>query len=504
MDGIISSEYENADIQLEGLSEKEAKEFKKLFSKFVKSYAKKGSDISDKDWLARQFREELPDLTEEKAEKMAEETVESIKEYDENYKDLNDACKQGKTKENWLAEKTVKAASGVSVIDFGNYLSGIDNSISIANEQMLRTITTKAGDVSRAINLDGFIAEQQHVNTFNMRAALEKSNYRAEVCVPEPGQTYGLNSFDTVIKDASGKIVHQYQFKYGADAKATIDLIKSGNYNNQRLVVPAEQLEEVRKAFPGKTVEAFIGGTDKVSIKSESLTKQQVKEMQLKTQEGSLPPSNSWNDFNTKELAINLGKNAGLAGLNAAAIAAGFTLIDRIVKDEPIDAEETVEVALKTGADAGIKAVVAGALKVGAEKGIINIIPKGTPAGVIANIACVTIENVKILSKIAKGELTVAQGLELMGRTTVSMAYGICWGTVGMGIGAATLSWIPIVGPFIGGLVGGMVGYAAGSKFGQAVFKGLKAVGKGAIGTLKTIGNGFKKIGERIIDRIFG
>jgi len=147
--------YENSDIQLEGLTEKEAREFKPLFTKFIKAYAKKEDGVSDKEWLAKQFREELPELTEEAAEKMASETVDSIKEYDDNLKDLNEACKQGETKESWFADKVAKASSGVSVINYGNYLNSIDNAVSIANEQMLRTITTKAGDVSRSMNLDG-------------------------------------------------------------------------------------------------------------------------------------------------------------------------------------------------------------------------------------------------------------------------------------------------------------------------------------------------------------
>lgn len=501
---IKNEEFENSDIQIEGLSEKEAREFKTLFTKFIKAYAKKDKEMSDREWLSKQFREELPELTDEATDKMASETIDAIKEYDDNLKDLNEACKHGETKENWFVGKAAKASSGISVINYGNYLNSIDNAVSLANKQMLRTITTKVGEVSRSINLDGFMAEQHHVNTFNMRAALEKSGYHAEVCIPEPGQTYGLNSFDTVIKDTTGKIVHQYQFKYGADAKATINLIKAGNYNNQRLVVPAEQLEEVRAAFPGKSVEACIGGTDKVVIKSDSLTKQQVKEMQLKAQEGTLPPSNNWDDFTVKELTKNLGKNAGTAGLQAAAIAAGFTLVDRIIKNEPIDAEETVEVALKTGADAGVKAAIAGAVKVGVEKGIINVIPKGTPAGIIANIVCVAVEDAKILAKVAKGEFTMAQGLEHMGRTTVSMIYGIGWGAVGMEIGAAALSWIPVIGPIAGGLIGGMVGYAAGSKFGQAVYQGLKTVGKCAVNTLKTIDNMVNNVREKILNTVWG
>ena len=50
--------------QFEELTEKEARKFKKLLSKFVKSYANKPVDISDKDWLKQQFIQELPDLTE--------------------------------------------------------------------------------------------------------------------------------------------------------------------------------------------------------------------------------------------------------------------------------------------------------------------------------------------------------------------------------------------------------------------------------------------------------
>ena len=37
--------YENSDIQLEGLTEKEAREFKPLFTKFIKAYAKKEDGV---------------------------------------------------------------------------------------------------------------------------------------------------------------------------------------------------------------------------------------------------------------------------------------------------------------------------------------------------------------------------------------------------------------------------------------------------------------------------
>ena len=80
----------------------------------------------------------------------------------------------------------------------------------------------------------------------------------------------------------------------------------------------------MKNAFSGKSVEAYMGGTDVVSIKSGTLTKEQAKKLQLDAQEKNVLPRNDWNSFNTKELALNIGKNAGLAGLNAAIITTGF------------------------------------------------------------------------------------------------------------------------------------------------------------------------------------
>lgn len=499
------------DIQFENLTAKEAKELKKLLSKFIKSYSAKDESVTDFEWLKKQFKEELPELSDEKAEEMAANTFAAIKEYDENLKSINDAAKQGINKEQWLAGKISNAATGVSVVQYGEYLNQINDTLTNANAQMLRTVTTKAGEISQCYNLDGFIAEQHHVNTFNANAVLAKSKYVAEVKVPDQGQTYGKNSIDIVIKDVTtGKAtpVHQYQVKYGATAEDTIKLLRDHDditkYPNQQIVVPPDQVEAVQNAFPGKTVVSQIGGTDKVKVTSNPLTKEQAKELQLKTQNESKVPLTDWNAFKTKELALQIGKNAGLAGMQAAAITTGFSLAEQIIKGEGIDVDETVTLALETGMDSGVKAATTGALKVGIEKGIITMIPKGTPVGVIANIACIGIENIKILAKVAKGEITMSQALDQMGRTSVSMVYGLGWGAAGMGIGAAALSWIPIVGPVVGGLAGGMIGYMAGSKFGQAVYSGLKAVGKGVATVCRSAWNGVKAVGSKIKSFLFG
>ena len=491
--------FQSENIEIEGLSRQEATEFQKLLQKFMKSYSTKENAISDKTWLKDQLREELPYLTNEEAEKLSSEATDSISEFDTNLASINTACDSGTNKEDWFANKVAKASAGVSVIDYGNYLQSIDIAITNGNAQMIRTASTNAGAVSQCYNLDGFIAEQHHVNTFNMQAALEKSPYRAEVRVPESGETYGLNSFDVVIKDVStGKIANQYQLKFGADAKATINLIKCGNYNNQRIVVPAEQVAEVQKAFPEKSVSAYIGGTDKVPVKSQGITKQQAKELQLNSQQKNSLPSNDWNTYNTLDLVKNIGLNAGLAGVQCAAITTGFNLVEKAIAGEKVDVDEVVKTAINSGTDAGVKAATAGALKVGVEKGIIGFIPKGTPIGIMADIACLGIENIKILHKVATGELSLPQALDRMGRTSTAMIYGMGWGAKGALIGAAALSWIPVVGPLVGGIVGGMVGYMAGSTFGDAVYSGLSKIRSMAKSAATSTYNGIKSVGRSI------
>lgn len=96
--------------------------------------------------------------------------------------------------------------------------------------------------------------------------------------------------------------------------------------------------------------------------------------------------------------------------------------------------------------------------------------------------------------KFASGEITLSQAMEQMGRTTCAMVFGLGWGAAGAGIGAAALSWIPIVGPIVGGFVGGVVGYMAGSKVGETIHKGFTAVKKGIVTACKAGWNMLKKV----------
>ena len=489
-------------LQVEGLSEKEVKEVQIIFHRFLKKY-EENPEADTRKWLFEQLKEELPEKKEEELQKIAEEITTAIEEYQKDLDDLNKSCRKGITKESWLAEKLQDGAKGVAVNEFGEYLREIDRNMTQANMQMARTILRADGEVSQCINLDGFIAEQYHVNNFNAKAVLEKSPYRARVCVPENGQ-YGKNSVDVMIDNiqTGQKGVARYQMKYGADSKATVEMLKNGDYANQRLVVPKEQVEEVQKSFPDKTVTDHIGGTDKIAVQSEGLSKEQVKSFQHDAQSNRMIPKTDWNVYQTKELALNIGKQTGQAGIQAALIGTGIHLVEKAVNGEPVEADEVVKTAITTGADTGVKAAAGGALKVASEKGVISLLPPGTPAGTLAKIACVGVENVKILWKVVKGDLTMSEAMEHMGRTSVSMYAGLSAGAVGAGIGAAALSWIPVAGPIVGGVIGGVVGYTAGSKVGEKIFEGAKKVVKTGAKIVRSVVEGIKNVASSIVDTV--
>lgn len=209
--------------------------------------------------------------------------------------------------------------------------------------------------------------------------------------------------------------------------------------------------------------------------------------MQDEAQSGKWNDLN-WNEYKTKDLAIGIGKQAGQAALMGAAIGVGFDVAQKVWNGEEIKGEELVETAIVSGADFGIKAAAAGALKVGVETGIVKAIPKGTPAGTIANIAHVAIENVKIVGKMATGELTVKEGFEKMEQTAVGTVAGITASAKGAYIGGTIGAVFGAPGAAVGAFIGGTIGYMAGSKVGETVVKGVQKIREKAKEVVMSVG----------------
>lgn len=448
----------------------EAEALKPIQKKFLASYFANRDKIPLEDWLNMEMAKQLPSYDAKQIGEMSHEIIETLRLQEEKKASLDKAVANGRSKESWFAGEMKKLVSLTGTQQASHYLQNLDNAVSEANAALARTIHTQSGAISMNPRLDGFIAEQYHAQTFNLNAEATGSPYRARVLEPN-GTGYAKNSVDVVIEDASGRVVRRYQSKYCKDAQATAKAFEGGDYRGQRKLVPDGQQDAFAKA--SNKLEAPDGTS------STPLTKEGAKQLQEEAQSGKWQDLN-WNEYKTADVAIGIGKQAGQAALMGAAIGVGMDVAQKVWNGEEIEAKELAKTAVESGADLGVKAALSGAIKVGAEKGILRMIPKGTPAATIANVVHVGVENVKVITRIAKGELTPEEGLDKMAQVTVSTVAGIAAGAKGAAIGASIGTVLGPVGVAVGGFVGGTIGYMAGSAVGNVVVKTAQAVGKKA------------------------
>lgn len=478
----------------DSIPEAELTGVQKLEIEFIDSYIQSTKDnISVEKWLPIELQKQLPECSTPEIEEISADIINSLKITEDMKKSQQEAISIGRSKESWLAEKLTEAASHVAADEGANYLRDLDKTLEKVNEDNYRTIMTKAGNINQNPHLDGLLAEQHHADTFNMNSAAKGGKNRAEVL-----RSTEKNSADVVIKDPNGNIIAKYQMKYGETAQKTIEMIKKGNYEGQVLVVPSDQVDAVKKAFPNNTVTDKIGDG---KTSSNPLSKEQAKEQQKQIQSGNFLDKD-WSGYSTKDIALGIGKQATAAGLQGAAIGAGMHIASKLLNGEEIEGEEVVKDALTSGADFGVKTAIAGALKTASEKEILTVIPKGTPAGTFVNIAFVAVENAKVFAKVATGEMNVPEGLNAAAETTGACVAGLAASAKGAALGASIGAVLGPIGSAVGGLVGSTVGYMAGSKIGKAIVNGAKKIGEAVIETVKEVGRTFKEVGRTVVDAL--
>ena len=279
---------------------------------FVHSYHQKSDETPDTAWLDNEFSK-YPEIWVDEDERKSTTLiiVERIRRFEEEKKKLAEYRERGLSRESYLKSAIESSAKAQGVSNVGSYAAEIDYALDQANKDNIDLMYRTDGGINQSWHLDGFIAEQHHVESFNIEAAAQGSPCRAEVLKPAPGETYGKNSVDIVIRDGNGKVVKRYQSKYGADAESTNELFEKGDYRGQRKLVPEGQ---------GKDIKKSTEVIEHEGVKSKPLSKEEAKERQRKIQEEHEAKQYEWNDVNSKAIARNIGQKAGVAAM----LAVGF------------------------------------------------------------------------------------------------------------------------------------------------------------------------------------
>lgn len=474
------------------------KNLKTVIFEFIEDYEKK-QHINVENWLYEKMHKELPDESSENINRMIEETSNSFQVFDEKTKSLERATINGQSKESWVANELRNACVAAGTNGSAVYMDNLSNAINTTNENLRNSVITNSGFINQNPNFDGIYAEHHHAESFNLSATARGDNARAVV-----NNRNNSNSVDVTIKN-NGKNAQNYQLKYGGNSGSTTGMACSGDYRGQRILVPKEQVNDVKNNLPNKTV------TDKIEYEgaeSTALSKKEGRERAQELQNGEFQEWD-WNMFRNKDIARGFGKKVVENALLSLTLDLGVNTAKKLLNNEKITPKELVVNSLKSSSSSALKMIVAGALKVSSEKGLIKAIPKGSPMSRISAIVHLAIENTKIAYDISTSKITFREGMDKMIRTSISMTMGLIASSKASVLGASLTSVLGPAGAIIGGFVGSCIGYAAGSTIGQSIgnasskiISGVKDVCHSCISTVKSVGSrisiGLKSIGSAI------
>ena len=509
-----------------------------IIKKFLRSYVEneKSQDKKDlKTWLISELQNELPNKRVEDIEKIATELITGIEIYYQKKKEVEKYQSVGITNGDYIGNEILekvaneieeaeiintkevvedmKEASNIlsqynetmiyetaaikepqlvanvlSANSVNNYVDSVNTAIDNANKTMMESVTTKAGVINQNPNLDGFIFEEYHAGTFNIDAAVKQKFYHAEALKPELGETYGKNSIDLIIED-TGKYVKKYSAKAyknaNESAKAFYDKVTGYKYKFQSKLVPTDQTGDITNSV------------DKIkydNVESKGITKAEIKDIQENLQSGNKKVDivNFKKDVKTISISKQIGKQAMANGTIGIGIGMAANIGVNLITGKEVEAEEVIEVGIKTGASMGMATAVAGGIRVAVEKKVIpTVFSRMLINNTIGAIAAASMDIIGTAFKLGSGEISLGQAVKDVG-SSISAGYGaIISSGIGFsgGMTLATTIGLGTIGT-VGTILTGGLALAAGAVCGVV----------GSNIALKIV-NGLGKITEKIVDK---
>lgn len=213
----------------------------------------------------------------------------------------------------------------------------------------------------------------------------------------------------------------------------------------------------------------------------------------------------NWNKYKMKDLVTETVRQAGETALRTTASDLyGKTMeygLKTVLTDKTLISESVMN-----GASSGLKAATAGAMEVASQS---VILVDGEDTESRALVASIAIENVKVLGKVASGEIGVADALKEMQDTSIATVAAVLkakaaniGSKVGKKIGATIGAVFGPVGAVVGHFAGGVVGKMAGTTVGSKIVETAKKVGSAAKSVVSKVASTAKSVGKRICSGI--
>lgn len=124
----------------DSFGENEANILHSVLEHFLSAY---GSHEDTEDWLSAALQDEHPENNPDEIQELSAKIKESVNIWDENMSSLNEACEEGISKEEWLADRLQDAAVGYNAEDFEKEISDVRKMLHAANHEAMNEIDGK-------------------------------------------------------------------------------------------------------------------------------------------------------------------------------------------------------------------------------------------------------------------------------------------------------------------------------------------------------------------------
>jgi uncharacterized protein YcfJ len=465
---------------------------KEVFSDFLES-AVKERPKNREEWLEKKFKE-YPEIW--KNEEELKDAVRIIVkgEEEEKKKESGTLSVREKPKEEHKIKEGIssleKAITYTSEIEQVAWTSRIDRAIEHGNEVLKSYETHK-----ESYGFHGELAEEWHVQTFNIDSAVKGKKHQAVVFGRNTKNSVDIGIFD----GNTGKLAKRYQSKYGKDAKTTASYLEKGDYRGQRALVPSDQVDEVTKIRTSKGKSPATDRLEYDGVTSKPLSREEADRLKEKVK--SREKVFNWKENVTyKEAFKKIGKDSakifattllmrGIYRLGRGILSSKTTLKEELKKFLKEDVKEAFIPTLKVA--------IAGATVVAARKGLIKFLEK-TPAGRIVAGVEMAFRNVSVIKKMWNGELSFKEGMKEITKNSA----GVIGGLSGAAVGAAIGSAVPIVGTAIGAMVGGIIGEIGGKKIAEKAVSAAKTIKEKASTAYNKVKNVVKNTFKKAISSL--
>ena len=126
------------------------KELRNILNVFLNAYTERNKDEKFSDWLGDRLHQEIPGMTRQAGEKLAEDIIGYIAEYDRTLQELNAAVDAGQSKEEWLAESIADTYADLPIETVGKKLQQIEESYITSNTQLMEEMGESGKNVGEA------------------------------------------------------------------------------------------------------------------------------------------------------------------------------------------------------------------------------------------------------------------------------------------------------------------------------------------------------------------